>query len=262
MLNVITPALHCQQLNYSIAGKCIFNDLNLTLDEGEFLAVLGPNGAGKSSLFKAITGELKPTSGTIFLNGEMRHQINMSEIAKTLAVLPQSASLSFAFQVIDVVLMGGLQADCGQAKVHVLAETILREQEIEHLKTRAYPTLSGGEKQRVHFARVLLQLAVGNKNKPQVLLLDEPTAALDINYQHQLLNSAKHLAQTGVAVIAVLHDLNLAAKYADRIILLKEGTICANGSARHVVTTDNIRDVYGYESTVINNAEFSHPIVM
>ena len=85
---------------------------------------------------------------------------------------------------------------------------------------------------------------------------------MDINYQHQLLKSAKHLAQTGVAVIAVLHDLNLAAKYADRIILLKEGNICANGSAKQVVTTDNIREVYGYESTVINHAEFSHPIVM
>jgi iron complex transport system ATP-binding protein len=262
MLNVTTPVLHCKQLNYNIAGKCIFNDLNLTLDEGEFLAVLGPNGAGKSSLFKAITGELKPSSGAIFLNGEMRNRINMSEIAKTLAVLPQSASLSFAFQVIDVVLMGGLQADCGQTKVQALAESILREQEIDHLKSRAYPTLSGGENQRVHFARVLLQLAVGNKNKPQLLLLDEPTAALDINYQHQLLKSAKHLAQTGVAVIAVLHDLNLASKYADRIILLKEGNICANGNAKHVVTTDNIRDVYGYESTVIHNTEFSHPIVM
>ncbi|CAM2995323.1 heme ABC transporter ATP-binding protein [Moritella viscosa] len=262
MLNVTKSVLHCQQLNYNIAGKCIFNDLNLTLDEGEFLAVLGPNGAGKSSLFKAITGELKPTSGTIFLNGEVRNNINRSEVAKMLAVLPQSASLSFSFQVIDVVLMGGLQADSGQAKVQELADTILREQDIEHLRTRAYPTLSGGEKQRVHFARVLLQLAVGNKNKPQLLLLDEPTAALDINYQHQLLKSAKHLAQTGVAVVAVLHDLNLAAKYADRIILLKEGNICANGSAEQVVTTDNIRDVYGYESTVINNAEFSHPIVM
>jgi len=262
MLNAATPVLHCQQLNYNIAGKCIFNDLNLTLDEGEFLAVLGPNGAGKSSLFKAITGELKPSSGTIFLNGEMRNSINMSEIAKTLAVLPQSASLSFSFQVIDVVLMGGLQADCSQAEVQDLADVILREQEIDHLTTRAYPTLSGGEKQRVHFARVLLQLAVGNKNKPQILLLDEPTAALDINYQHQLLKSAKHLAQTGVAVVAVLHDLNLAAKYADRIILLKEGNICANGSANQVVTTDNIRAVYGYESTVINHAEFSHPIVM
>ena len=262
MSNTTKPVLHCQQLNYRIAGKCIFNDLNLTLEEGEFLAVLGPNGAGKSSLFKAITGELKPTSGTIFLNGEIRDNINRSEIAKMLAVLPQSASLSFSFQVIDVVLMGGLQADCGQAKVQEFADTILREQDINHLRTRAYPTLSGGEKQRVHFARVLLQLAVGNKNKPQLLLLDEPTAALDINFQHQLLKSAKHLAQTGVAVVAVLHDLNLAAKYADRIILLKEGNICANGSAEQVVTTDNIRDVYGYESTVINNAEFSHPIVM
>jgi len=262
MSNTTKSVLHCQQLNYHIAGKCIFNDLNLTLEEGEFLAVLGPNGAGKSSLFKAITGELKPTSGAIFLNGEVRNSISMREIAKTLAVLPQSASLSFAFQVIDVVMMGGLQADCSQAKVKDLADIILTEQEIEHLRIRSYPTLSGGEKQRVHFARVLLQLAVGNKNKPQLLLLDEPTAALDINYQHQLLKSAKHLAQTGVAVIAVLHDLNLAAKYADRIILLKEGNICANGSAEQVVTTDNIRDVYGYESTVINNVEFSHPIVM
>ncbi|QUM87830.1 heme ABC transporter ATP-binding protein [Moritella sp. 36] len=262
MSNTTKSVLHCQQLNYHIAGKCIFNDLNLTLEEGEFLAVLGPNGAGKSSLFKAITGELKPTSGAIFLNGEVRNSISMREIAKTLAVLPQSASLSFAFQVIDVVMMGGLQADCSQAKVKDLADIILTEQEIEHLRIRSYPTLSGGEKQRVHFARVLLQLAVGNKNKPQLLLLDEPTAALDINYQHQLLKSAKHLAQTGVAVIAVLHDLNLAAKYADRIILLKEGNICANGSAEQVVTTDNIRDVYGYESTVINNSDFSHPIVM
>ncbi len=262
MLNMATPVLHCQQLNYHIAGKCIFNDLNLTLEEGEFLAVLGPNGAGKSSLFKAITGELKPNSGSIFLNGEMRNSIKMSEIAKTLAVLPQSASLSFAFPVIDVVLMGGLQADCGQAKLQTLAATILKEQEIEHLTQRAYPTLSGGEKQRVHFARVLLQLAVGNKHKPQLLLLDEPTAALDINYQHQLLSSAKQLAEAGVAVVAVLHDLNLAAKYADRIMLLKEGNICANGNAKQVVTTDNIRHVYGYESTVINNAEFSHPIVM
>jgi len=216
----------------------------------------------KSSLFKAITGELKPSSGAIFLNGEMRHTINMSEIAKTLAVLPQSASLSFSFQVIDVVLMGALQADCGQAKVQHLAETILHEQEIDHLTNRAYPTLSGGEKQRVHFARVLLQLAVGNKHKPQLLLLDEPTAALDINYQHQLLKSAKLLTQAGVAVIAVLHDLNLAAKYADRIMLLKAGNICANGNAKQVITADNIRDVYGYESTVINYSEFSHPIVM
>lgn len=252
----------CRNLDYSIAGKRIFNDLSVSMQAGELVAILGPNGAGKSSLFKAITGELDVASGAIAINGKSRQDIATAELAKCMAVLPQSSNLGFAFQVNEVVLMGGLQATCSQAQLQTMADNIMCEQGVLALKQQAYPTLSGGEKQRVHFCRVLLQLTVGNQFAPQALLLDEPTSALDINYQHQLLMTAQQLALSGMAVIVVLHDLNLAAQYADRIILLKEGIICADGRPESVLTTENIRHVYGYDSTIIQADNLAHPIVV
>jgi len=258
-----TQVISCRNLDYSIGKKRIFNDLSLSIYSGELVAILGPNGAGKSSLFKAITGELNITSGAVAINGKSRRDLSMAALAKCMAVLPQSANLSFAFQVNEVVLMGGLQAICTQKQLQNMADNIMREQGVLALKQQAYPTLSGGEKQRVHFCRILLQLAVGNQFSPQALLLDEPTAALDINYQHQLLMTAQQLALSGMAVVAVLHDLNLAAQYADRIILLNGGEICADGTPQSVLTTDNIKRVYGYDSKkIINDGELSYPLVI
>lgn len=254
--------IQCQHLKYEIAGKTIFDDLSITLDAGELVAILGPNGAGKSSLFKAITGELQPHAGKVFINGKNRADLSMPDIAKTMAVLPQSATLNFAFQVNDVVLMGGVQGDVSRVKLQSMADNIMREQGLIHLKKQVYPTLSGGEKQRVHFCRILLQLAVGNTFAPQALLLDEPTSALDINHQHQLLATAQQLALSGLGVMVVLHDLNLASQYADRLVLLESGKIKANGDAESVLTKEHIHEVYGYEGTIVRDAQLNHPLVI
>lgn len=241
--------LEALDVSYSIGGATLVDRASLALAGGEVVGLLGANGAGKSTFLKLVSGELVPASGAIKLHGRDVHGLKPRELADERAVVAQSSELSFSFTAREVVLLGAtvpgfdikmpaLDAACSQAMRHV---------DIEHLAERSYPSLSGGERQRVQIARALCQLhsAERRSEKAPVLLLDEPTSSLDIAHQRMVLDVVRARAVSGTAVLAVLHDVNLAAAYCDRLIMMRKGRIIASGTPKEVITSAVLSEAYG-----------------
>ncbi len=242
-------------------GGCpVLSGIDLQLRPGELFGVLGPNGAGKSTLLGALCGELAPSAGRVLLDGRPLAAWAGRERAQRLAVLPQSSTLSFAFRVDEVVAMGRLPHASGRQRDGEIVAAALAAADIAHLGGRSYLPLSGGERQRVHLARVLAQLWPGAAG--QVLLLDEPTAMLDPLHQHAILQAVQALAARGVAVLVILHDLNLAARYCDRLLLLAGGRVQALGTPGEVLQPEPIRAVFGLEVLVQRHPERGHPLII
>ncbi|MFG0380883.1 heme ABC transporter ATP-binding protein [Pseudomonas sp. zbq_18] len=242
-------------------GPCtVLSGIDLALQPGEVLGVLGPNGAGKSTLLGALCGELAPSEGRVTLDERGLDAWPGQERARRLAVLPQSSTLSFAFPVQEVVAMGRLPHDSGRVRDAEIVEAALQAADAEHLRGRSYLALSGGERQRVHLARVLAQLWPGGAG--QVLLLDEPTSALDPLHQHTTLQAVRDFAGQGAAVLVILHDLNLAARYCDRILLLQNGRPHALGSPDEVLQAEPLRQVFGLDVLIQRHPERGHPLII
>ena len=241
-------------------GSCVLAGIDLTLNPGEMLGVLGPNGAGKSTLLGALCGELKTTQGCVWLDDQPLSHWTGQQRARRLAVLPQSSTLSFAFSVQDVVAMGRLPHDSGQQRDAEIIRASLEAADALHLMGRSYLALSGGERQRVHLARVLAQLWPGEDG--QTLLLDEPTSMLDPLHQHTTLQAVRGFADRGGAVLVILHDLNLAARYCDRLLLLEAGRPFASGTPEDVLVPDALRAVFGLEVLVQRHPERGHPLII
>ncbi len=241
-------------------GRAVLQGIDLQLRPGEVLGVLGPNGAGKSSLLAALCGELAAAGGAVWFDGRPLAHWPALQRARRLAVLPQSSSLDFAFRVEEVVALGRLPHASGSAADRRIVEAALEAADIAALHGRNYLTLSGGERQRVHLARVLAQLWPGDVG--QVLLLDEPTAMLDPQHQHRCLAAARQLAARGVAVLVILHDLNLAARYCERLLLLAEGRVQALGATREVLRAELLEVVFGLPVLVREHPERGHPLVI
>ncbi|MEX2617245.1 MAG: heme ABC transporter ATP-binding protein [Alphaproteobacteria bacterium] len=252
-----------------LGGKRVLEDVSLRVDSGEVLAVLGPNGAGKTTLMNVLTGALKPDSGSVTLSGTPLSSWSRRDLARRRAVLPQHSDLSFPFPVLEVVLMGrGPHArHSSRQRDLAVARAALRECGTDHLERRIYTTLSGGERQRVHLARALAQIwagdgAAGQCCPDRYLLLDEPTSSLDLAHQHAALDTARRLAADGAGVVAILHDLNLAAMYADRICMLRSGQVHACGTPQAVIHPDSIAAVYGVTASVITHPTRNCPLVI
>ena len=242
-------------------GPCtVLTGVDLALQPGEVLGVLGPNGAGKSTLLGALCGELEADIGSVTLDDRALGQWPGRERARRLAVLPQSSSLSFAFLVAEVVAMGRLPHDTGRVRDAEIVDAALRAADAEHLSGRSYLALSGGERQRVHLARVLAQLWPGGEG--QVLLLDEPTSALDPLHQHTTLQAVRDFASQGAAVLVILHDLNLAARHCDRILLLQDGRPHALGLPEEVLRAEPLRAVFGLDVLIQRHPERGHPLIV
>lgn len=242
-------------------GPCpVLEGVDLMLQPGEVLGVLGPNGAGKSTLLAALSGELAPAAGQVLLDERALAAWPGRERAQRLAVLPQSSSLGFAFRVEEVVAMGRLPHASGRQRDAQIVSAALDAADARHLAGRSYLALSGGERQRVHLARVLAQLWPGEAG--QVLLLDEPTAMLDPQHQQGILQAVRQLAARGVAALVILHDLNLAARYCDRLLLLEHGRVQALGSPQAVLQPALLRRVFGIEVLVQRHPERDHPLVI
>lgn len=241
-------------------GRWVLQGLDVALRGGEVLGVLGPNGAGKSTLLAALCGELAPDAGRVGLDERPLAEWPGPERARRLAVLPQSSSLSFAFRVEDVVGMGRLPHASGRHRDADIVERALRAADAWHLFGRNYLVLSGGERQRVHLARVLAQLWPGGEG--QVLLLDEPTSMLDPLHQHTTLQAVRDFATRGAAVLVILHDLNLAARYCDRLLLLHEGKPHALGPVDEVLRAEPLREVFGLDVLVQRHPERDHPLIV
>lgn len=237
-----------ENLTFKIKGKTLVDQVSAKFESGKMHLILGPNGAGKSTLIKLISGEIKPNSGTIAFDGKNLQDIALLERAKHRAVLSQNLELSFPLTVREVVEMGRYPHFEGKPKQEDLqiCEEAMNLFSIQELSQRNYLTLSGGEKQRVQFARVFAQVWNQEDGKPRLLLLDEPLTFLDIFYQYELMNKVREFMKSNpdLTVIGVVHDLAIAAKYADQIMLLKNSKIHDFGIPEKVMNPDNIYQVF------------------
>lgn len=252
-----TAAIAVEGLTVVLGGATILNDITLAMQPGELTVLVGPNGAGKSTLLAALAGDVDAAAGTVLVGGVPLRSIHVREMARRRAVQVQESTLSFSFTSIEVVEMGrapwqGTEAEDDDDAV--VADSLDRA-DVTHLAQRRFPTLSGGEKARVSFARVLAQ-------RTEILLLDEPTAALDVRHQEAVLIEAAVLAEAGHAVVVVLHDLSLAGAYADRVVLLAHGKVRADGTAREVLTSELLTEVYAYPVDVIDHPDSPGPVVL
>ncbi|WP_339461758.1 heme ABC transporter ATP-binding protein [Pseudomonas sp. EA_105y_Pfl2_R69] len=252
--------LRAENLAVRRGSSTVLADINLQLRPGEVLGVLGPNGAGKSTLLGALCGELPASHGAVWLDQRRLQDWPGSERAQRLAVLPQTSTLNFAFRVEDVVGMGRLPHASGRVRDAQIITQALAAADALHLAGRSYLALSGGERQRVHLARVLAQLWPGGEG--QMLLLDEPTSMLDPLHQHTTLQATCAFARQGAAVLVILHDLNLAARYCDRLLLLERGRPHALGSPEDVLRAEPLQAVFGLEVLVQRHPERGHPLIV
>lgn len=243
----------------TIRHATLLDRVSARVHGGERVAIVGPNGAGKSTLLRLLSGDLRCTDGGIRLKGRDLASFSSRDLANHRVMLSQHVSVSFPFTVEEIVFMGA--GDRARAIARPLVDAAIAELELEPFRHRELPTLSGGEQQRAHFARVLVQLACGESDHgPGVLLLDEPTSSLDLRYQINLVEIAKRRAQSGTAVLAVLHDLNLAVRFADRIIVLRKGTVAADGSPSETITDRMIADVFDVQTSI--GTEDGQPYVL
>lgn len=244
--------LAASNIHFCIKQRPIVDQASLSLEAGEVLAILGPNGAGKSTLFKILSGEVSCKHGSVGYNGCPIHNLKSKQLAEIRAVMPQHSQVNFPFTSQEVVELGLVA--CKTNKPQQLIKEVMELTQTSHLKGRVFNQLSGGEKQRVQLARVLVQIWE-NKPFPRYLLLDEPTSALDIAQQHSVLQIVKELKNRNIGVLLILHDLNLAAQYADRIILLKNGIIAGCGETSEILQEGILSKVFEHPVTIM-----VHPI--
>ncbi|WP_375444201.1 heme ABC transporter ATP-binding protein [uncultured Fibrella sp.] len=253
--------LQANQVSYRIGDRTLLNALSFQARAGELLAIVGPNGAGKSTLLKLCARELEPVSGSITVLGKSVHDYTGKQLALFRGVLHQQNTLTFPFRVDELVLMGRYPHYGAHpaAADYAIAEAALDTVGMRSFSSRIVSTLSGGEQQRVQLARVLAQVW----NVPDgLLLLDEPTTGLDLLHQHHLLDVARQMARRGYAVVAVLHDLNMAAQYADNMLMLKSGRREAYGNPREVLTAPIIERVFGLPVQLVDNPCHQCPLIV
>ncbi len=258
-----SPVIEARKIVLSIEGRCLLDEANVQAQAGEVVAIIGPNGAGKSTLLKILAGDIQPLEGEVWLAGKPLPAWNIRQAALMRAVLAQEAHLTFSFSAQQVVEFGRFAQKLGALDKHdkTIAREALHLLGASDLAGRDYTTLSGGEKARVQCARVLAQIWEPWEKHPRALLLDEPTAALDLRHQATVLAAVQGFAKKqNVAVIAVVHDINLAARFADRIVWMMEGRVICQGSPKQVITTELLQTIYGVPASVIRHPQNDLPI--
>jgi iron complex transport system ATP-binding protein len=256
----MTPAIRASGLTFSYRRAPVFRDFDLRVEPGTMTALLGPNGSGKTTFVRLASGSLRPAAGSIAVFGDDVARLTARERARRIAVVPQESHPVFEATVLEMVLLGrfahlgflGLESDDDLA----IARAALARTDALHLADRPFVALSGGERQRVLLARALAQQA-------RLLLLDEPTAFLDLQHRlevHALLLDL--VRRDGLTVLVVSHDLNLAARYADRLVLLRCGAIAVDGPPEAVLRPDAIRDVYRVEVEIGRDPSTGRPYVV
>lgn len=246
-------SLAAERVGVVIDGRALLRDISLAVGPGELVALVGPNGAGKSTLLKALAGDIAPTTGRVVLDSRPLSAYRPRELALRRAVLPQQTVIQFAFTAREIVTMGR-----GPRRGHdddAVVDRVLAETESLPIAERHYPSLSGGEQARVSLARVLAQEA-------PLLLLDEPTATLDPRHQQMVMDLARAVAAKGGAVVVILHDLNLAASAADRIMLVHEGRIVADGTPWETMSEPLLSDVFACHIAVTTHPVRACPLIL
>jgi iron complex transport system ATP-binding protein len=238
--------LTINKLSFNYAGTQVLKDTEFELAVGQMLSIVGPNGSGKSTLLKCINRILKTKQNTVLIDGKDVTTLSLKELSKIMGYVPQSSASTFPFTVFDVVLMGRkpyIHWNLSDRDSEIVAE-MLDFLGIGELSMRHFNELSGGEQQKVIIARALAQ-------EPQILLLDEPTSSLDIKHQLEILCMLKSLTQSKERLVIVsMHDLNLASRFSDKILMLKKGSIYAMGTPEEVLTEESIEGVYGIKANV------------
>lgn len=250
--------LSAKDVSFSFGMAQLLEAVSLEVRHGTLLGLIGPNGAGKSTLLKCISQLLTPDAGQVSLDGKDLRGRSPQEIARHIALLPQSTTLNFAFTCLEVVLMGRnphlgrFQAE--GARDHAIAQQHMADTDSAEFLTRLITEVSVGERQRVLLARALTQ-------QPRLLLLDEPTSGLDVQHQLQVFSLIRDLVGQGLTAIAVVHDLNLAARYCDRLVLLNRGAVHAQGFVDDVLTPENLASVFGVVARIDHDPTLGAPRV-
>jgi iron complex transport system ATP-binding protein len=248
--SVSDPIVDVQDLSVQLGAVEALSEVSIGVDQGEFLGIIGPNGAGKTTLLRAISGVLDPNAGSVAVAGRDVTGLSAAESSRLVAVVPQETNLAFDFSVREVVEMGRTPYTSrvslyGDDDADIVDRALERTQ-VQQFADRSIGEVSGGERQRVLLARALAQ-------DTPVLLLDEPTASLDIDHQIRTLELVRSLVESGKTVLAPIHDLNLAAHYCDRLLLLSDGARTAAGPPEQVLTEDHLEAAFGTDAVVTNN---------
>ncbi|MBI1260346.1 MAG: heme ABC transporter ATP-binding protein [Rhizobiales bacterium] len=246
-----------RDISVEIGRRRLLDQINIDIEPGRIMIIAGPNGAGKSTLMSVLAGERVPATGGVMMDGVPLSAISHRQLAMRRAVLLQQSALDFAFTVAEVVALGRLphvDAPDVADDPAAIAQAAARA-DIQHLMARHYPTLSGGEKQRVQFARALAQLWHRDGGTRRYLFLDEPTSALDLRHQRLLLNVAAALKGESVGVLAILHDINLAAAYGDDLMLLRDGRCVAAGPVDEVLNPVEIEACFDLGVEMMTSAQ-------
>ncbi len=255
----MTAGLSAERISYAVDGRFLVSNVDLQLRAGEVLAVVGPNGAGKSTLCGVLAGDLHPVEGQVHVCGTPLPAAKPRALALLRSMLPQHTPLRFPFTAREVVLMGRYphipRWKSPTETDFALVDSAMQSTQVQHLADRVYPTLSGGEQRRVSLARVLAQ-------DTPVVLLDEPTAALDIGHQQLIMTLCRRLARDGRAVLTVLHDLNLAGAYADRVVVMSASRVVAAGEPADVLNPALLSRVFDHPTMVVPHPETGRPVVL
>jgi iron complex transport system ATP-binding protein len=253
--------LDVRSLRVRIGERNLVSDVSFAVMPGEVLSIIGPNGAGKTTLLRAITGDV-PSTGELRFNNRPLLDWPTAERALSLAVLTQSNPLSFGFAVEEVVSLGRGPHSTGALIDHQVCQEAMAALDVSHLAHRLYPSLSGGEKQRTQLARVMAQIWRPDGEGDRLLLLDEPVTSLDLGHQRQLMQAVRHFADSGVAVLMVVHDISLAAAYSDQVLALEDGKRVALGAPEAVVTERLIGNLFDTDVRVITHPVSGKPVVV
>ena len=249
----MSAILNVDKLSFCRGEKVILKSIDISLESSQFTCLIGPNGTGKSTLLRLIAGLLRPTGGSIVFNHQNLLKMTALEVAKAITYMPQSTVLDYQFTVSQVVLMGRYphrkKWQITQKRDKQLAEKAMKQTGILHLKDRIITSLSGGERQLVFLAKAIVQ-------ESDVILLDEPTSDLDIYHQVQIAEVIKDLVREGKTVLAAIHDINLATRYGDRLILIGNGEIIADGEPEQVITSDSLMRVFHTHAHTYNDSYF------
>lgn len=255
--------LKVDDIKYSVGNKRILQGISAEFKSGQLHVIVGPNGSGKSTFLKIFSGELNQFDGKVWYNDSTLSDIKRKTLSQYRAVMSQQSELGFPLTVEEVVMMGRyphFQFNPGR-KDGEICQKVMERMDLLSFRERNYLTLSGGEKQRVQFARAMAQIWETPEQGNRYLFLDEPLNNLDINYQQEFLKLAVEFSNGHTVMIAILHDLNHALAYGDRVIFMKEGRIAYDETPK-TVSADIIRDVFGVNSTMIHPDVISHPVVI
>ena len=246
-------SIKAKSIFWEVDNKRIIKDISLEINLGEVVSIIGPNGAGKSSFLNVLSGDIKPTSGSVSFDETNLKDISIQERSFMRSVMSQSQQIVYDFSVKEIIEMGwldrGIASYSGNFKEAVMK--VASECSVHDLLEQKFNTLSGGEQRRVHFARTLIQLwRPSNSHDPRYMFLDEPTANLDILHEQNLMKLVRSKAMEGIGILLILHDLNLAAKYSDKLVIFKNGSLIKSGSPEEVLQSKVLTEVYGLDMEV------------